>query len=115
MSRAPGVRYEPTDWQLDAYLRDIRRTPLLSSEEERILARLAARGDPAARDRLVQANLRLVVHIAQGYAGQGLALPDLVSEGNLGLIDAVKGFDPDRNTRFSTYASYWVKKAIRRA
>lgn len=115
MSRAPRTRHGRADSQLDAYLRDIRRTPLLSAEEERTLARLAARGDPAARDRLVQANLRLVVHIAQSYAGHGLGLPDLVSEGNLGLIDAVKGFDPDRNTRFSTYASYWVKKAIRRA
>ncbi|MDB5307680.1 MAG: sigA 2 [Gemmataceae bacterium] len=115
MSRTPRPRHGRAVTQLDTYLRDIRRTPLLSAEEERELARLIARGDSEARDRLVRANLRLVVRIAQGYAGQGLPLPDLISEGNLGLLSAASGYDPDRNTRFSTYASYWVKKSIRLA
>jgi len=115
MSRTPRSRRGQVAAQLDAYLRDIRRTPLISAEEERRLARLIAQGDPEARDRLVRANLRLVVRIAQGYAGWGLPLPDLISEGNLGLLSAVKGYDPDRNTRFSTYASYWVKQSIRQA
>jgi len=68
-----------------------------------------------ARDRMVRANLRLVVNIARGYTGKGLPLQDLIEEGNLGLLRAVEGFDPDMNTRFSTYASYWIKQSIKRA
>src|SRR5205807_7587961 len=72
-------------------------------------------GDGEARDRMVRANLRLVVNIARSYTGKGLGLQDLIEEGNLGLLRAVKGFDPNMNTRFSTYASYWIKQSIKRA
>ena len=99
----------------DTYLGDIDRTPLLSAEDERELATLVATGDVQARDRMVRANLRLVVNIARGYSGKGLPLDDLVSEGNMGLMRAVEGFDPNMNTRFSTYASYWIKQSIKRA
>jgi RNA polymerase primary sigma factor len=97
------------------YLGDIDRTPLLSAAEERELAARVLSGDVEARDRMVRANLRLVVNIARGYAGKGLPLDDLVSEGNMGLLRAVEGFDPTMNTRFSTYASYWIKQSIKRA
>ena len=73
------------------------------------------RGDTTARDQMVRANLRLVVNIARGYTGKGLNLQDLIEEGNLGLLRAVEGFDPTMNTRFSTYASYWIKQSIKRA
>src|SRR6185437_2431137 len=72
-------------------------------------------GDSRARDRMVRANLRLVVNIARGYTGKGLSLQDLIEEGNLGLLRAVEGFDPGMGTRFSTYASYWIKQSIKRA
>ncbi len=100
---------------LGAYLRDIYQIPLLTAEEEKRMASRISAGDSEARDRLVRANLRLVVSIARRYVGRGLPLADLISEGNLGLLRAVEDYDPDRNTRFSTYASYWVKKSIRRA
>ena len=74
-----------------------------------------SQGEAAARDRMVRANLRLVVNIARGYTGKGLPLQDLIEEGNLGLLRAVEGFDPNMNTRFSTYASYWIKQSIKRA
>jgi RNA polymerase primary sigma factor len=101
--------------QLHAYLRDIRRTPLLTADQEREVASRVANGDREARDLLARANLRLVVSIARAYVGKGLSLQDLIEEGNLGLLRAVEGFDPDRNTPFSTYASYWIKHSIRRA
>src|SRR5262245_53001969 len=110
--RPPG---DPPEPPLTTYLREIRGTALLRPEEEQELARRVEGGDGAARDRMVRANLRLVVSIARGYAGRGLPLEDLVAEGNLGLLRAVEGFDPDRGTRFSTYASYWVREAIQRA
>ena len=75
----------------------------------------SAQGDIQARDRMVRANLRLVVNIARGYTGKGLGLQDLIEEGNLGLLRAVEGFDPAMGTRFSTYASYWIKQSIKRA
>ena len=100
---------------LETYLRDINETSLLSADEEKRLARAIAAGDALARDHMVRANLRLVVNIARGYANRGLALPDLIEEGNLGLLRAVEGFDPDVGTRFSTYASYWIKQSIKRA
>ena len=100
---------------LEAYLTEINETPLLSADEEKDLARRVLTGDMAARDHLVRANLRLVVNIARGFRGRGLDLPDLVAEGNMGLVRAVEGFDPNMNTRFSTYASYWVKQSIKRA
>ena len=80
-----------------------------------MLSRRIEGGDAGARDRMVRANLRLVVNIARGYTGKGLPLPDLIEEGNLGLLRAVEGFDPNMNTRFSTYASYWIKQSIKRA
>jgi RNA polymerase primary sigma factor len=100
---------------LESYLREINATPLLNAREERELADRIALGDPAARDHLVRANLRLVVNLARGYAGKGLPLQDLVEEGNLGLMRAVEGFDPSWGTRFSTYAAYWIKQSIKRA
>ncbi|WP_165071042.1 sigma-70 family RNA polymerase sigma factor [Paludisphaera rhizosphaerae] len=100
---------------LQIYLQDINETPLLSAEEERALAERVAAGDPYAREHMVKANLRLVVNIARGYLGKGLNLEDLIEEGNLGLMRAVEGFDGMMDTRFSTYASYWIKQSIRRA
>ncbi len=100
---------------LETYLNDINGTPLLTAEEELLLAGAISKGDPEARDRMVRANLRLVVNIARGYTGKGLSLPDLIEEGNLGLLRAVEGFDPTMGTRFSTYASYWIKQSIKRA
>ena len=100
---------------LETYLREINETALLTADEEKQLARAIAVGDVRARDRMVRANLRLVVNIARGYTGKGLGLQDLIEEGNLGLLRAVEGFDPDMGTRFSTYASYWIKQSIKRA
>jgi len=100
---------------LETYLREINETPLLSSDDEQELAVAIGQGNPQARDRMVRANLRLVVNIARGYTGKGLTLQDLIEEGNLGLLRAVEGFDPAMGTRFSTYASYWIKQSIKRA
>ncbi len=100
---------------LETYLREINETDLLTAEEEKELAFRIAEGDMAARDRMVRANLRLVVNIARGYTGKGLPLQDLIEEGNLGVLRAVEGFDPTMDTRFSTYASYWIKQSIKRA
>ncbi len=100
---------------LESYLREINETPLLSPREEQELAIAIGEGDPTARDQMVRANLRLVVNIARGYTGKGLGLQDLIEEGNLGLLRAVEGFDPAVGTRFSTYASYWIKQSIKRA
>ena len=100
---------------LQIYLQEINATPLLSADEERELAARIAEGDPYARDHMVKANLRLVVNIARGYLGKGLSLEDLIEEGNLGLMRAVEGYDGEMETRFSTYASYWIKQSIRRS
>jgi RNA polymerase primary sigma factor len=100
---------------LETYLREINETALLTADDEKELANLIADGDTRARDRMVRANLRLVVNIARGYTGKGLSLQDLIEEGNLGLMRAVEGFDPNVGTRFSTYASYWIKQSIKRA
>lgn len=100
---------------LETYLREINETPLLTAKEERELAGRIGEGDTRARDQMVRANLRLVVNIARGYSGKGLGLQDLIEEGNLGLLRAVEGFDPAMGTRFSTYASYWIKQSIKRA
>jgi len=97
---------------METYLSDIRRTPLLNYEEEQDLAYRIRDGDPKARDQMVRANLRLVVHVAKSYLGRSLPLADLVAEGNLGLLRAVKGFDPAMNTRFSTYATSCIRQAI---
>jgi RNA polymerase primary sigma factor len=100
---------------LETYLREINETALLSASEEKELAYRIGDGSKEARDRMVRANLRLVVNIARAYTGKGLPLQDLIEEGNLGLLRAVEGFDPTMNTRFSTYASYWIKQSIKRA
>jgi RNA polymerase primary sigma factor len=101
---------------LQLYLRQINDSPLLTAQEEKDLARkIIAENDPAARERMVRSNLRLVVNIAKHYVNRGLSLPDLIEEGNIGLLKAVEGFDPDNGCRFSTYASWWIKQAIKRA
>ena len=100
---------------LETYLKEINETSLLTAKDERMLATAIGAGDSEARDRMVRANLRLVVNIARGYTGKGLGLQDLIEEGNLGLLRAVEGFDPAMGTRFSTYASYWIKQSIKRA
>ena len=100
---------------LETYLREINETSLLSADDEHELAIAIGAGDNQARNRMVRANLRLVVNIARGYTGKGLSLQDLIEEGNLGLLRAVEGFDPAIGTRFSTYASYWIKQSIKRA
>src|SRR5262249_31278170 len=83
--------------------------------EEKQLAYRIQEGDSVARDRMVRANLRLVVNIARSFVGRGLDLPDLIAEGNLGLLRAVEGFDPEMHTRFSTYATYWIRQSMQRA
>ncbi len=97
------------------YLNEIGFSALLTAEEEVDLARRAQKGDQLARKRMIEANLRLVVKIARRYMNRGLALLDLIEEGNLGLIRAVEKFDPDRGFRFSTYATWWIKQTIDRA
>jgi RNA polymerase nonessential primary-like sigma factor len=114
--KTPAARYsaeshDPTR----LYLNEIGASPLLTAEEEVKFARLAQRGDEAARKRMIESNLRLVVKIARRYFNRGLALLDLIEEGNLGLIRAVEKFDPERGFRFSTYATWWIRQTIERA
>ena len=97
------------------YLGEIGYSPLLTAEEEVYFARRALRGDVASRRRMIESNLRLVVKIARRYSNRGLALLDLIEEGNLGLIRAVEKFDPERGFRFSTYATWWIRQTIERA
>ena len=115
MTRPRRPRGPSVQSPLETYLREINETSLLTANEEKELAYRIEDGDSEARDRMVRANLRLVVNIARGYTGKGLGLQDLIEEGNLGLLRAVEGFDPTMNTRFSTYASYWIKQSIKRA
>jgi RNA polymerase primary sigma factor len=101
---------------LHLYLRQIHQSPLLTAEQEKTLARrIINDNDGAAREHMVRSNLRLVVNIAKNYVHRGLSLPDLIEEGNIGLLKAVEGFDPENGCRFSTYASWWIKQAIKRA
>jgi RNA polymerase primary sigma factor len=100
---------------LAVYLAEIAKIPLLSREEEQALAERVRAGDEAAKQRMIEANLRLVVQIARRYLNRGLPLPDLIEEGNLGLLRAVEKFDPGRGTRFSTYATWWIRQAVVRA
>ena len=98
------------------YLERITETELLTAEQEKRLARrIRQHHDPVAREQMIQANLRLVVNIAKRYVHRGMSLNDLVAEGNLGLVRAVEEFDPDAGVRFSTYAAWWIKQAIKRA
>jgi RNA polymerase nonessential primary-like sigma factor len=97
------------------YLNEIGASPLLTAEEEVKFARLAQQGDEAARKRMIESNLRLVVKIARRYMNRGLAFLDLIEEGNLGLIRAVEKFDPERGFRFSTYGTWWIRQTIERA
>jgi RNA polymerase primary sigma factor len=116
MTRPRRLRNDAVQSPLETYLREINETPLLSADQEKELAvRIKKSSDTQARDHMVRANLRLVVNIARSYTGKGLGLQDLIEEGNLGLLRAVEGFDPTMNTRFSTYASYWIKQSIKRA
>jgi len=100
---------------LRVYLREIARIPLLTREQEAELGRRARAGDEAAKAKLIESNLRLVVQIARRYLNRGLPLPDLIEEGNLGLLRAVDKFDAEHGARFSTYATWWVRQAIVRA
>jgi RNA polymerase nonessential primary-like sigma factor len=106
-----GQLWDPTRQYLD----EIGVSPLLTADEEKRLARRAQEGDEAARQRMIESNLRLVVKIARRYVNGSLPLLDLIEEGNLGLIHAVKKFDPERGFRFSTYATWWIRQTIERA
>jgi RNA polymerase nonessential primary-like sigma factor len=100
---------------LQLYLREIRKAPLFTPEEEFLTASRARQGDFDARQAMIERNLRLVVSIAKNYLGRGLPMPDLIEEGNLGLMHAIAKFEPERGFRFSTYASWWVRQSIERA
>ena len=97
------------------YLSEIGISPLLTADEEKYFSRRALKGDESARQRMIESNLRLVVKIARRYLNRGLPLLDVIEEGNLGLIHAVKKFDPERGFRFSTYATWWIRQTIERA
>lgn len=116
---AVNARYADSDTKsLDVtqlYLSEIGYSPLLTAEEEVYFSRLALKGDEAARKRMIESNLRLVVKISRRYLNRGLTLLDLIEEGNLGLIRAVEKFDPERGFRFSTYATWWIRQTIERA
>lgn len=116
-SQKPLSRRRLTNTELDAtrlYLNEIGFSPLLTAEEEIYYARGVQRGEEEARQRMIESNLRLVVKIARRYMNRGLALLDLIEEGNLGLIRAVEKFDPERGFRFSTYATWWIRQTIER-
>ena len=104
-----------SDDSVRLYLREIGKIPLLSAEEEMDLARRIVEGDKKAKDKMAEANMRLVVSIAKRYSGRGLDFLDLVQEGNTGLLRAVEKFDPDKGFKFSTYATWWIRQAITRA
>lgn len=100
---------------LETYFKEINRIALLTAREEKELAIRIRKGDEVAREKMIKANLRLVVSIAKNYVDRGLSLLDLIEEGNLGLLKAVERFDPDEECRFSTYATWWIKQSIKRA
>jgi len=109
----PADAYRPD--ALHLYLREIGRVKLLTPKEEIALARRIKRGDKAAREHMIKANLRLVVKIAREYEGLGVPLLDLINEGNLGLMKGVEKFDPNKGAKLSTYAAWWIKQNIRLA
>ncbi len=109
------VEQIPLDDPVKIYLRDIQRTPLLTAEAEKALARQVEQGDRSARNRMIEANLRLVVKIAKRYLNRGLPFLDLIEEGNLGLMKAVERFSLEKECRFSTYATWWIRQSIERA
>lgn len=118
VSEVEEIKHEPSPTNFDPtqmYLSEIGFTPLLTAEEEVKLTRLAHKGDEAARKRMIESNLRLVVKIARRYNRRGLAFLDLIEEGNLGLMHAIEKFDPERGFRFSTYATWWIRQTIERA
>ncbi|MFM1882881.1 MAG: polymerase sigma factor SigA, partial [Planctomycetota bacterium] len=101
--------------ELQLYLREVNETALLTPDEEKTLGwRIINDGCLQSKERMIKANLRLVIAISKNYVNRGLTLPDLIEEGNIGLIRAVEGFDPAQGARFSTYASWWIKQAIKR-
>src|SRR5664279_4075171 len=100
---------------IQIYLREIGRVPLLTRQQESDLAKRIKRGDYQARAHMIKANLRLVVKIAHDYEGLGLPLLDLISEGNIGLMNAVERFDPAKGGKLSTYGAWWIKQSIKRA
>ncbi len=109
------MAYSALQPDLQLYLKQINEVPLLTAEEEKDLGwRIINDNDHAAKDKMIRANLRLVVSISKNYGHRGLPLADLIEEGNIGLIRAVEGFDPAQGARFSTYASWWIKQAIKR-
>lgn len=103
------------DMALAAYYRDVERYPLLTQDQEKSLVGRMYKGDKTARDRLVNANLRFVIHVAKSFQNQGLNLSDLINEGNLGLLTAARKFDPDKGCRFITYAVWWIRQNIHKA
>lgn len=105
----------PAESALQIYLKEISKFPLLSPEEEKEITRKVAENDQRAREKLIRSNLRLVVNIAREYVNRGISFLDLIEEGNIGLIHAVKKFNPSMGYKFSTYATWWIKQAIRRA
>jgi len=113
LDSSPADAYRPD--ALHLYLREIGRVKLLTPKEELALARRIKRGDKAAREHMIKANLRLVVKIARDYEGMGVPLLDLINEGNLGLMKGVEKFDPDKGAKLSTYAAWWIKQNIRLA
>jgi RNA polymerase primary sigma factor len=104
-----------SDDSVRLYLREIGKIPLLSADEELALAQRVIQGDKKAKDKMAEANMRLVVSIAKRYSGRGLDFLDLIQEGNTGLLRAVEKFDPDKGFKFSTYATWWIRQAITRA
>ncbi|GLI36579.1 sigma-70 family RNA polymerase sigma factor [Geobacter hydrogenophilus] len=109
------VEVEHFDDAIKLYLREIQRTTLLTADEEKVLASRIAKGDKAARDKMIESNLRLVVKIAKRYINRGLPFLDLIEEGNMGLIKAVERFKLSKECRFSTYATWWIRQSIERA
>lgn len=112
---APSYLDDISDDSVRLYLREIGKIPLLSPEEELALAHKVKEGDKTAKDKMAEANMRLVVSIAKRYSGRGLDFLDLIQEGNTGLLRAVEKFDPDKGFKFSTYATWWIRQAITRA